>query len=369
MSTTSAVLHRQRGHERCGRGTFPFAVVMKGNGTAYVSSDRDREVVVLDVASPTAGHLIKARQARRQRARDDARRLAVRTSMSLRTTQTRSPSSIRRRTQSRARLSPRASRGHSQRQIHRRGDVRRHHLSRRQHALRREQRSQLDCGDPARGREGEQCHRVDPHGVRTARCHVQRRRLVDVHHQRQERHRPNPGHLAGATASITSFTYPGGNAAAAVASRASNQYQFQLERASLISAPVPSAKDLRELTERVAQNTGTQPIQREGHPRRRVSAPAYPACHLRRQGKPHVRSDPWRPVERRERRLPSDAIRAGAHAELSPSRHELRHAGTTSCTRRRQHGRLVVVDAGPRDEYRDHHAADQLRVREPRALV
>jgi hypothetical protein len=27
-------------------GTFPFAVVIKGNETAYVSSDRDREVVV-----------------------------------------------------------------------------------------------------------------------------------------------------------------------------------------------------------------------------------------------------------------------------------------------------------------------------------
>src|SRR5262245_49594636 len=39
-------------------GTFPFAVVVKGNGTAYVSSDRDREVVVVDVSNPTAGHLI-----------------------------------------------------------------------------------------------------------------------------------------------------------------------------------------------------------------------------------------------------------------------------------------------------------------------
>ena len=40
-------------------GTFPFAVVVKGNGTAYVSSDRDREVVVVDISSPTAGHLVK----------------------------------------------------------------------------------------------------------------------------------------------------------------------------------------------------------------------------------------------------------------------------------------------------------------------
>ena len=39
-------------------GTFPFAVVVKGNGTAYVSSDRDREVVVVDITSPTAGRLV-----------------------------------------------------------------------------------------------------------------------------------------------------------------------------------------------------------------------------------------------------------------------------------------------------------------------
>src|SRR5262249_19527066 len=58
----------------------------------------------------------------------------------------------------------------------------------------------------------------------------------------------------GATASITSIIYPGGNAAAAAASRASNQYQFQLERASLVSAPVPNKGHLEELTERVAKN-------------------------------------------------------------------------------------------------------------------
>src|SRR5262249_58314419 len=40
-------------------GTFPYAVVVKGNDTAYVSSDRDREVVVIDVASRTEGHLVK----------------------------------------------------------------------------------------------------------------------------------------------------------------------------------------------------------------------------------------------------------------------------------------------------------------------
>src|SRR5205807_10507421 len=42
--------------------------------------------------------------------------------------------------------------------------------------------------------------------------------------------------------------------AAAAASRASNQYQFQLESASLVSAPVPSGNDLDRLTGLVAQN-------------------------------------------------------------------------------------------------------------------
>jgi hypothetical protein len=65
---------------------------------------------------------------------------------------------------------------------------------------------------------------------------------------------PNSGHLASDTASITSITYPGGNAAAAAAARASNEYQFQLERASLVSAPVPGSKDLKELTDVVARN-------------------------------------------------------------------------------------------------------------------
>src|SRR5262249_41932143 len=40
----------------------------------------------------------------------------------------------------------------------------------------------------------------------------------------------------------------------AAASRASNEYQFQLERASLVSALVPASKELRELTDIAARN-------------------------------------------------------------------------------------------------------------------
>jgi YVTN family beta-propeller protein len=65
---------------------------------------------------------------------------------------------------------------------------------------------------------------------------------------------PNPGHLSGSTGSLTEITYPGGNAAANIAAKASNQYQFQLERASLVAAPVPGRADLDGLTAQVAEN-------------------------------------------------------------------------------------------------------------------
>ena len=67
---------------------------------------------------------------------------------------------------------------------------------------------------------------------------------------------PNPTNLASNTAEITSITYPGGNAAAAAAARAGNQYQFQLEQASLVSARIPTAQQLGPLTAQVADNNG-----------------------------------------------------------------------------------------------------------------
>jgi hypothetical protein len=65
---------------------------------------------------------------------------------------------------------------------------------------------------------------------------------------------PNPLHLSSSTSHITSIIYPGGSNAAQNAANASNQYQFQLERASLVSAPVPTSGALRVLTAQVAMN-------------------------------------------------------------------------------------------------------------------
>src|SRR3981081_4576509 len=38
-------------------GTYPFAVAVKGNEVAYVSSDRDREVVAIDISSRSSARL------------------------------------------------------------------------------------------------------------------------------------------------------------------------------------------------------------------------------------------------------------------------------------------------------------------------
>jgi hypothetical protein len=76
---------------------------------------------------------------------------------------------------------------------------------------------------------------------------------------------PNPGHLSSQTPRLTETQYPGGNAAAGAQAKSSNQYQFQLERASLTSAPVPAADELPALTARVAQNNfyGARPVGRD----------------------------------------------------------------------------------------------------------
>ncbi len=72
---------------------------------------------------------------------------------------------------------------------------------------------------------------------------------------------PNPGYGYGNFAFIQYITppggpFPGGNAAESAILRANNQYQFQLEHASLVSARVPDGEDLWELTAQVAVNNG-----------------------------------------------------------------------------------------------------------------
>ena len=64
----------------------------------------------------------------------------------------------------------------------------------------------------------------------------------------------NPGYTYGNTGSLKTIQFPGGNAAYAAAGRSHNQYQFQLEHATLVSGAVPAAGDLPMLTAQAALN-------------------------------------------------------------------------------------------------------------------
>lgn len=70
---------------------------------------------------------------------------------------------------------------------------------------------------------------------------------------------PNPGYGFGNFALIKYITppggpFPGGNAAESAILRSNNQYQFQLEHASLVSAQVPGFDELWDFTSQVAAN-------------------------------------------------------------------------------------------------------------------
>ncbi|HVT06907.1 MAG TPA: beta-propeller fold lactonase family protein [Polyangia bacterium] len=248
-------------------GTYPFTVVVKGNHVAYVSSDRDRQVVAVDISSPTAGHLVKrialdgnalgmtldTSGTRLFVAQDNADQVAV--------IDTASNTVVTK--------------------IDARGPV----------GLLPGSRDGDDDGDDHPGRRftgaatfavtlspdgrtlyavnagsnsiaviplhGEGAYRVagliptpyEPHDVTFS----QDGRTMYVVNGKSVTG-PNPGHLSSQTAAITYFMYPGGNVLASALAKGSNQYQFQLERASLVTAPVPERWELDHLTETVAAN-------------------------------------------------------------------------------------------------------------------
>jgi DNA-binding beta-propeller fold protein YncE len=250
-------------------GTFPFAVVIKGNGIAYVSSDRDRQVIAVDISSPTEGHLIKRieldgnalgmtldqSQSTLYVAQDNADEIAV-----IDTSKNVVSDKID------ARAPPGMLPGPSDedRQQDFGGQQQSHYTGAATFAvtLSPDGKSLYAVNAGANSiavipLNGEGAHKVkgliptayEPHDVTFSAdgtwIYIVNGKSVTG---------PNPGHLSGSTALITNITYPGGNAAAAAAAAGSNQYQFQLERASLVSAPVPTTADLPALTAAVAQN-------------------------------------------------------------------------------------------------------------------
>ncbi|GAB2923517.1 alkaline phosphatase family protein [Paraburkholderia jirisanensis] len=235
-------------------GTFPFAVVVKGNNVAYVSSDRDREVVALDISKPGSARLIKRialdgnglgmtlndAQSMLFVAQDNADQVAVvdtNRNAVIAKIDARAPGDLLRRNQATGAATFAVTLSPDNRTLY-----------------------AVNAGAnniAVIPLSGNQAYRVagliptafEPHDV-TFSKDGDRMFIING----KSITGPNPGHLAGNTANITAIQYPGGNAAAAAQARASNQYQFQLERASLVSAPVPNEHSLDQLTEQVARN-------------------------------------------------------------------------------------------------------------------
>jgi YVTN family beta-propeller protein len=234
-------------------GEYPFAVVLKGS-IAYVSSDRDRQVVVVDVSSPTAGHLVtripldgnalgmtlNAAQTTLYVAQDNADEVAViNTATNTVTTEidTRAPAGM---------LTGPKYTGAAPFSvtINPAGDT--------LYAVNAGANSIAVIpltGANANTVTGLIPTAYEPHDITFS---LDGTWMYIVNGKSDTG--ANSKHLSGNTGSLTTVTYPGGNAAAASASAASNQYQFQLEQATLVSAQVPAPGDLAVLTSQVAQN-------------------------------------------------------------------------------------------------------------------
>jgi YVTN family beta-propeller protein len=248
-------------------GTFPFTVVVKGNSVAYVSSDRDRQVVAVDISAPAAGHLVKRIQldgnalgmtldasgARLFVAQDNADQVAVVDTASnavITKIDARGPVG----------LLPGSVDGDDDRD----DDPGRRFTGAATFAVTLAPDGRtlyaVNAGSNSIAvipLHGDGAYRVagliptayEPHDVTFS----QDGRTMYIVNGKSVTG-PNPGHLSSQTAAITDFMYPGGNALASALAKGSNQYQFQLERASLVTAPVPERWELDHLTEKVAAN-------------------------------------------------------------------------------------------------------------------
>lgn len=234
-------------------GTFPFTVVVRGNSVAYVSSDRDRQVVVVDISSPATGRLITRikldgnalgmtldeAQARLYVAQDNADQVAVIDTARQRVIET---------------IDARAPQGMLPKRRYTGAATFAVTLSPDGETL-----YAVNSGAnsiaviPLKGGRNHTVSGLiptayEPHDI-TLSADGSWMYIING----KSATGPNPARLSFNTSDLTSGT-PAGNAATEAAANAANQYQFQLERASLVSAPVPDARDLRDLTRQVALN-------------------------------------------------------------------------------------------------------------------
>ena len=261
-------------------GTYPFAVAIKGNGLAYVSSDRDREVIAIDISSPAAGRLVKriklegnalgmtfdATQSRLFVAQDNADQVAVIDTSSntvLAKIDARAPDGLLNGTYGdddpKEKL---VLKGLDALERNRRPADRQTGAATFTVTMAPDGQTLYAVNAGANAIAviplvGQHAYSVagliptayEPHDI-TLSADGSWMYIVNG----KSSTGPNPKHLSSQTANITSTGTPVGGKAAAADALASNQYQFQLEHASLVSAPIPDQAELKSLTHQVAEN-------------------------------------------------------------------------------------------------------------------
>lgn len=233
-------------------GEYPFAVAMKGN-IAYVSSVRDRQIVVVDVSSPTAGKLVtrialngnpygitfNASQSTLYVAQDNSDQVAVIDTASNKVTaniDTRAPAGVLSIAQTGAApinvtVSPDGNT---------------------LYAVNNGANSIAVI--PLTGANAMTVTGLIPtaYAPKDITFSADGSWMYIINGLSDTG--PNPLNLTSNTAYMQRNLYVGGDAAASVKAKAGNEYQFQLEHATLVSAKVPAAADLPALTSQVVQN-------------------------------------------------------------------------------------------------------------------
>jgi DNA-binding beta-propeller fold protein YncE len=186
---------------------------------------------------------------------------------------------------------------------------------------------------------------------------------------------PNPGYGYGNFAFIQYIIPPGGplsggNAAESAKLRANNQYQFQLEQATLVSAQVPGTETLWDLTSTVAADNGykIEPSESDKEVMSFLHSKIKHVIYVVKENRTfdQILGD----LGNQSNGDPSLTL----FGELiTPSFQsdgtQFRDPGQFHGSRRRVDGRLVLVDAWSCDQYGDNHAADQLCACEPGTLL
>lgn len=237
-------------------GTYPFAVAIKGNSVAYVSSDRDREIDVVALSTTNRpntaiqrirlkgnalGLTLDAAQQNLYVAEDNADEVSVIDTSSntiVKRIDTRGPASVTARLRNYTGAAPFSSR-----------------LSADGTTLYVANAGSNSVavvpliGPNAFKVKGLIPTDYEPHDVSFG---GNGRYLYIINGKSATG--PNSGFLYGDTDKLAYTTYPGGNFNALLGAAINNQYQFQLERATLVAAPVPTDDVLERLTAQVARN-------------------------------------------------------------------------------------------------------------------